>query len=288
MDIPGFGAEQSLYASKIHYSTLGGVARPEGDVFPTFLGTPLEMSAASVSLDSRQKYGGTFSDGESPYLHEVLKLSTNQAVIPMGVPAHHSFPASSGPCNLCTFGCDTGGVACALAVLTGCLPLLSIPFAGEALAFACTVAGWIGCAVLDVACRGSCFNIGSACCPVACGRSCCNSDETCSDTGQGLCCSPGTTPCGTTCCQGKEVCTNGVCCLPGSTGCGGTCCDNTCGQCVGGTCIPVRDGTACPIGSCCGGACVSLVSNSDNCGACGKKCPPNAPFCIGGFCSAGE
>jgi len=285
MDIPGFSAERSLYVSKIHYSTTGAVSRLEADICPTFIETRVETRNADLCLGFLENGQGISYTRDAVHHRETFAAYAG-SVVPMGVAAHDSSASISSECSTCTAGCSASYAVCALTAPAACVPLLYVPFVGEILYLGCVAAALAGCSALAGACGAGCMSVGGSCCPVSCGTSCCDFAETCAAAG--LCCSSGTTPCGAMCCQGKEVCTNGVCCLPGSTGCGGTCCDNTCGQCVGGTCIPVRDGTACPIGTCCGGTCTSLVSDSNNCGACGNKCPPTAPFCIGGFCSAGE
>lgn len=77
-----------------------------------------------------------------------------------------------------------------------------------------------------------------------------------------------------------------------TSGVGGECC-NRCEECIGNTCLPTLDGSACPGSpglSCCnlgGGAheCVDLDSSNDNCGSCGITCDVEAGNgCCSGTC----
>ena len=40
--------------------------------------------------------------------------------------------------------------------------------------------------------------------------------------------------------------------------------------------------------ACCNGACTSVSSDRQNCGACGYVCPASAPYCIQGVCNVNE
>lgn len=159
-------------------------------------------------------------------------------------------------------------------------------------------------------CGGNCFNqqcaaTVSTCGGVACnpaGTGCCPEDGCCQPpanqcNGAGLCCAPNCTgrQCGPDGCGKGGVCgtcpTNATCnestgqcqstCTPqcqgkqcGPDGCGGNCgscppgdtCDEATGQC--GNCEECDPN----IETCCSGQCVSLLSNNNNCGACGHQC----------------
>jgi len=290
MSTPGFGADFSLYASRTNYRPAGAVARTPGDVSPTVLGAAFEISNANAWLGFQEQCH-TSCTQYAIHQWEEFAADRTQTVVPMGVPAHTSSPGSSSACTQCPGNCDTYYNYWRVAATIGCATLLEIPFVGTFLFATCEAAALLAIAVAEASCTASCSSVGGPCCPVGCGSSCCNYSETCSSPAAGLCCSPGTTPCGTMCCQGKEVCLGGVCCPPGSTVCSdGTCCDAACGQCVGGTCAPLADGTPCLNGgTCCAGACADLQADPNNCGSCGNTCTGAAtPFCIGGFCSGGE
>jgi hypothetical protein len=66
-------------------------------------------------------------------------------------------------------------------------------------------------------------------------------------------------------------------CLAACRACNGNT-SRLCGSCGAYACCPT--GTAC-----CNGACTSLNSDPNNCGACGNVCPASAPICNQGTCS---
>jgi predicted alpha/beta superfamily hydrolase len=101
------------------------------------------------------------------------------------------------------------------------------------------------------------------------------------NSGTGLCSNPPAAD-GTGCddgqfCDGKDVCFGGTCTHSGDPCQKGEVCDPKVGACV----IP-----SCPTGQVnCGGACVDLNSNANDCGACGVVCPPGNA-CISARCQA--
>jgi hypothetical protein len=67
----------------------------------------------------------------------------------------------------------------------------------------------------------------------------------------------------------------GQACVNGATCCGGLSCLNL-------TCVPSN----CPNGLVsCNGSCVNPMSDSYNCGTCGKTCGTTTPVCLNGVCS---
>jgi hypothetical protein len=169
----------------------------------------------------------------------------------------------------------------------------------------------------------------------ACGLAC-GTDEVCSSalcvpTGGGGGCLTGLTSCGPTCanlqtdslncgacgvvCAPGETCQQGACaatttnapalgCDAGLTDCGGSCVDltsdnNNCGACGNacgegmycnsfGECDPSGGGGTITTPVCaegltyCGGACVDLGSDPNNCGGCGAGCEGGGGTCVGG------
>lgn len=103
---------------------------------------------------------------------------------------------------------------------------------------------------------------------------------------QGSCqCGPNQSKCGATCVDLKTDITNcGKC---------GTICGNDAGQpmgggmwaCMGGACVVM-----CPAPKIdCGGTCVDVQSDIDNCGMCSTPCDPNTDTCLtGNCCKMGE
>lgn len=102
----------------------------------------------------------------------------------------------------------------------------------------------------------------------ACGefRACPTGEQCVNDGGRYQCINTSNNPmhCGSigNACAPGETCTAGVC------GCGGAACGT--GQ------------------ACCGGTCIDVTSDANNCGACGTRCTPNAPSCVGGSCTCPE
>jgi hypothetical protein len=264
MNTPGFSPEQSLYTSRMHYRTTGAVPYFHANVSPMISDTSLEIPNANDWLGISHDCRWTSSRMDARWAGEMFAPDARGTVLPMGVPAHASSPGTSGSCNDCFNWCQIDYPGCWVLGLAGCAPLLEVPFVGSALYLVCAGAALVGCLAWTMSCEQDCEAVGAPCCPAGCGSSCCDYGERCSSTAAGLCCSSGTTPCGTMCCTGNETCSNGMCC-PGTVCADGTCCDNTCGQCLGGICVPVQDGTACPNGTCCGGTCSALVNDSNNC-----------------------
>lgn len=114
--------------------------------------------------------------------------------------------------------------------------------------------------------------------------------------------------CGNACALG-QVCTDGVCqflqaCLSPQVFCGGVCVDlssdpNNCGSCgnvcavievcqggeCGGAVLDPGDPFTCAAGLVdCGGACVDVLTDAANCGACGNACAADET-CFGGACA---
>jgi len=124
---------------------------------------------------------------------------------------------------------------------------------------------------------------GSGNCLVTRGMTCDNPPGPC-DSAKGLCSKDGTCSyeplrAGTRCDDG-DGCTTGETCNAAGMCTGGEPCDTddpcATASCVGGRCEvdPVADGTQCGASSdrCCGGACVDISSDEDNCGGCGVAC----------------
>lgn len=96
-------------------------------------------------------------------------------------------------------------------------------------------------------------------------------------------------PCddGEGCLLGRD-CASGYCqqgqCVP-DDGCGWACGEDE--SCVGGACLCGGEhGEACAPGwGCCSGACVDLMSDLQNCGACGHVCEYSGSECTGGGCA---
>jgi hypothetical protein len=85
--------------------------------------------------------------------------------------------------------------------------------------------------------------------------------------------------CGT--CDIDQVCANGRCassCPRGQKNCAGNCIPNN--QC----CTDADCSASTP--TCCGGACLDLLADERNCGACGARCSINET-CVGGGCLCG-
>lgn len=223
MSIPRFSAEVSLYASRNHYSTTGAVIRGEAGVFPTFPWNPLEIPTDNGLCDSIPAYG------DAVYYRQLPMADAKPIVIPMSVPAHHSYPDQSSECRDCDVNCFIDYFGCVVAAEAACTALAAIPFIGPFLSGACVVEAGRFCIEGFVTCIKDCRTPVSSstdvtsgvgdCCPLGCGSYCCGYNETCSDTTRGLCCSVGTQPCGVNCCEGDEVCSEGVCCSPGDRVC---------------------------------------------------------------------
>ncbi len=224
MSIPRFSAEVSLYASRNHYSTTGAVIRSEAGVFPTFPWNPLEIPTDNGLCDSIPAYG------DAVYYRQLPMADTKPIVIPMSVPAHHSYPDTSSECRDCRRNCIIGYTETVFIGEGLCAGLAAIPFVGEILAGACIaelykfVFNSLNSCLKDcktpISTTGETITTGVGdCCPVSCGITCCYYNETCSDATRSLCCSAGTQPCGVNCCEGDEVCIEGICCSPGDKVC---------------------------------------------------------------------
>lgn len=125
---------------------------------------------------------------------------------------------------------------------------------------------------------------GSGTCLVTRGMTCDNPPGPC-DSAKGLCAKDGTCSyeplrVGTSCDDG-DGCTSGETCDAAGLCTGGTPCetDDPCAtaMCVAGRCEiqELDDGTQCGPDSadrCCGGACVDISTDEDNCGGCGVAC----------------
>ncbi len=114
------------------------------------------------------------------------------------------------------------------------------------------------------------------CTPRCTGRSC-------GSNGCGGACGPG-------CAAGDECDSRGQCftpCVPScAAGCGDDGCGGVCGCPAGQSCMP--GGTcACPgTTTACAGTCTDTMTDSQNCGACGNRCPGAAVSwpCVAGVC----
>jgi hypothetical protein len=161
---------------------------------------------------------------------------------------------------------------------------------------------------LNIQCPPSTVCANGTCQDKACVGVLCPEGQTCS---QGSClCGGDSRTCGTTCINLKNdnnncgacnnVCPMGSSCAGGAcllTSCGGTTCDalSVCyqGACVDRSCVnvPCAAGLVCSAGQCgcptnqiaCNGQCVSLDTDSMNCGHCGSACPMGSR-CAGGQC----
>jgi hypothetical protein len=146
--------------------------------------------------------------------------------------------------------------------------------------------------------RGS-GRTGGSCTPDSCGEGllCCGEGTVCADPRFDANHCGG---CGNVCPTG-EVCNNGVCgCHPLQTDCGGVCsslqdadncgaCGNVCPEgnrhCTGGPTPRCEPCSA--VGQVdCGGRCVDLQVDQQNCGGCGQACGPNQA-CVNGACATG-
>ncbi|MGI8477116.1 MAG: hypothetical protein ACR2OO_12185 [Thermomicrobiales bacterium] len=148
-----------------------------------------------------------------------------------------------------------------------------------------------GTLMLDPAtCLCVCYDNG-----VHCGDSCCPTGSVCGTGSTNCSCPSGTELCGNACvasCQSGQYLDSTSCqCVDNPTGCpqGQTLCNQSC---ISTTCPAnqIFDGPSCQcIGRCesgmdyCGGVCISITSDTSNCGFCGNTCPANMP-CIGGTC----
>ncbi len=89
------------------------------------------------------------------------------------------------------------------------------------------------------------------------------------------------------CCPPGHLSLGGDLILPAGGG-GGLCCrqDKLCGSGNKRTCCSSGSPTVPELETtCCRGECVNLLFDADNCGACGKSCPPGQR-CRGGACVA--
>ncbi len=112
-------------------------------------------------------------------------------------------------------------------------------------------------------------------------------DQTCAGDGGliGSCCDSA--------CVDTNVDTNncggcGIACGTGAV-CQGSPFDSTPPTCLATSCSGLASGTACAlgnaVGTCCGGTCTSLLTDTSNCGVCGMSCPTPQGFqCSNGSC----
>ena len=160
-----------------------------------------------------------------------------------------------------------------------------------------------------------CCDPGNACADIqtdlsncgGCGNVCppgpANSTRTCINGKCGWACNSGYTKCVNACCPAGYGCCNDVCTPLNTTdncgGCGNVCRPsgpaNSTATCINGQCGWVCNSgytkcvnACCPPGyGCCNGVCTPL-NTTDNCGACGRVCPPgpanSTRTCINGQC----
>jgi hypothetical protein len=156
-------------------------------------------------------------------------------------------------------------------------------------------AGHSACTTTNATCAGSCSGASSTCTypTVACSAATCSGAKyqpagACAD---GACALPAQVTCTYACVASLGGCTGE--CTPGLGGCGNTGIPQLCDQngkwqdkpacpagasCVGGAC-------QCGAGlTNCDGVCVNLMSDDNNCGACGNRCDS---VCAGCFCGLG-
>ena len=126
---------------------------------------------------------------------------------------------------------------------------------------------------------------GSACTPNAsCGTTCAPGTNSCT-TGTPVC-NQSNASLGTSCgssrvCDGSGNCVN-------KTADGGSCTDSQ--LCQNGNCaMSGSTGICCPANQVnCGGSCVNLQSDANNCGSCGSTCGTNGLGCSAGQCGCGS
>jgi hypothetical protein len=270
MGLPGFNAASALYRTSIYYKMSVGGENASGAVD---LAQPL---AAPVFVPGQSRPDAPV--GPFPYVL-CQPCALNQ----------------SGQCTQYCVHCPTPIPS----------PRCWVSFTPCA-ASECCPSGQSPCYVLGQ--RQSCCLPGYSCCDPETGF-CCPPLETCCNPAKDFCCPPGQTPCcsteknfccppGQICCDPGNLCTDvssdpqncGACrqiCPPGPANSTRTCIDGGCGwTCNSGY---TQCGNACcPSGyGCCNGVCTPL-NTTDNCGACGKVCPPgptnSTRTCINGKC----
>lgn len=252
MNMPGFTADLSLYSSAFHYKTTTAQWAGAFALFADVTGAERYTPAATDMVSYRPELSANLD----------FALSQSGPVCPSGT-ACCEYDAES---HRCIGGCCSR--------------------AGD-----CCPDGKPGVG-------NQCTNTSSD--PANCGRcsNACGAGQSCSN---GVCisCPAGLTACGGKCCPPGFCGSNGICCPLGELNCGGTCCPA--GQCCGssccaagktcssGLCCPPSqincNGTCCSAASCCNGQCVQLLSNNNNCGSCGHKCPAGMG-CSFGFCES--
>ncbi len=169
-------------------------------------------------------------------------------------------------CGRCGASCETGLDCTAGTCLAGSCT-------GRMAGTPCSASGGRCCrgACVDAASLGedtsNCGACGHACAP---GLSC----------RQGTCTDPATdAPPTWTCVEPAHACPEGTFCAVDA--------------CLPRRCGPDGDGLLCPSptpgvpGDCCGGRCVDLFSDGEDCGACGRRCGPGQQ-CQGGSCEGSE
>ncbi len=179
--------------------------------------------------------------------------------------------------NSCQWGSCVGQGPCSPGTAESC---------GNCGTATCTSAcQWGSCNGQGVCSPGAgmgCGNCGVATCTNSCQWGSCNGQGPCSPGQQQGCSYCGTETCDSSCQWGS--CNGAAVCSPGSTqGCG-ACATEACNGCgYWGSCQPQPNYTGCSGGTCCGGGCVNLQSDSNNCGWCGHVCP-NSEGCSNGVC----
>jgi hypothetical protein len=272
------------------------IARPEGGVDPSDEADADDTTPLPVRHDASADKPKTTVDAPISAVDAPIGSSSDATTVDAGPdgPIECVPPCGAGmACNngQCESICQTGQMVCK----SGCSDVTTDPANCGQCEMACKPSEYCskgvcvtGCGQGETKCGQSCVNLASdrANCGV-CGKACSGAE----DCVTGVCkCTGANKVCDGTCqsltnnrnncgmcgnrCTGDLVCRTHDCGCPGTR----TQCPNNAQKCVS------NPDDCCPSGqSLCGNKCVSLKSDSLNCGTCGKNCP-GAQRCNNGTC----